>query len=135
MLRLGSERPELRVVSDQFGCPTYTTDLARATLAVAGQLPDRRAGDEGFGLFHASGAGDTSWAGFAQAIFGIMATKGSRGPNIIPIATMDYPTPARRPANSRLDCGKLHRVFGIRQPPWFDGLSRCLDRLKHHPAN
>lgn len=129
MLRLGADRPELRVVSDQLGCPTYATDLARAILAVAAQLPDRPAGDAGYGVFHASGSGDTSWAGFASAIFDRAAAAGARPVRVVPIATADYPTPARRPANSRLDCNKLNHVYGVGQPHWFDGLSRCLARL------
>ena len=129
MLRLAADRPELRVVSDQLGCPTYATDLARAILALSVQLPARPAGDEGYGVFHASGSGDTSWAGFASAIFELSAAQGGPAARVVPIATADYPTPARRPANSRLDCNKLHKVFGVRQPHWFDGLARCLDRL------
>lgn len=129
MLRLAADRPELRVVSDQLGCPTYATDLARAILAVAAQLPGRPAGDDGFGIFHASGSGDTSWAGFAQAIFDRAAAMGLPAARVVPIATAEYPTPARRPSNSRLDCNKLSRLYGVSQPHWFDGLSRCLARL------
>jgi dTDP-4-dehydrorhamnose reductase len=129
MLRLAADRPELRVVSDQLGCPTYATDLARAILDISGKLAAGEAGDERFGVFHASGTGDTSWAGFATAIFELAAAQGWPASRVIPIATADYPTPARRPANSRLDCNKLHKVYGIRQPHWFDGLSRCLARL------
>lgn len=129
MLRLAADRPELRVVSDQLGCPTYATDLARAILALAGQLPARPAGDAGYGVFHASGTGDTSWAGFASAIFALSAAQGGPAARVIPIATADYPTPARRPANSRLDCNKLHAIYGLRQPHWHDGLQRCLAQL------
>lgn len=129
MLRLAADRPELRVVSDQFGCPTYATDLARAILGIAGHLPGGEAGGERFGVFHASGTGDTSWAGFATAIFELAAAQGRAASRVVPIATADYPTPARRPANSRLDCVKLQKVYGIRQPHWFDGLSRCLAEL------
>jgi len=129
MLRLAADRPELRVVSDQLGCPTYATDLASAILDIAGKLSGGKAGDERFGVFHASGTGDTSWAGFATAIFELAAAQGRAASRVLPIATADYPTPARRPANSRLDCSKLHKVYGIRQPHWFDGLSRCLTRL------
>jgi len=129
MLRLAADRPELRVVSDQLGGPTYATDLARAILAIASTLPARPAGDGGFGLFHASGTGDTSWAGFASAIFERAAAECLPAARVVPIATADYPTPARRPANSRLDCNKLHKVYGICQPHWYDGLARCLSRL------
>jgi len=129
MLRLAADRLEMRVVSDQLGCPTYATDLAQAILAVASQLPGRPAGDQGYGIFHASGSGDTSWAGFASAIFDRTVAMGRKGARVVPIATADYPTPARRPANSRLDCGKLYQIYGVSQPHWFDGLSRCLVRL------
>lgn len=129
MLRLAADRPELRVVSDQLGCPTYATDLARAILEISGKLAGGEAGDERFGVFHASGTGDTSWAGFASAIFEVAQGHGWAVSGVVPIATADYPTPARRPANSRLDCNRLQKVYGIRQPHWFDGLSRCLARL------
>jgi dTDP-4-dehydrorhamnose reductase len=129
MLRLAADRPELRVVSDQLGCPTYATDLARSILDISGKLAGAEAGDERFGLFHASGTGDTSWAGFASAIFELSARQGGATAQVTPIATADYPTPARRPANSRLSCNQIQRVYGIRQPHWFDGLSRCLGRL------
>lgn len=130
MLRLGADRPALRVVSDQLGCPTYATDLARAILSIATQLPTRPAGDEGYGIFHASGSGDTSWAGFAAAIFDRVAELGGTATQVIPIATADYPTAACRPANSRLDCSTIFQVYGVRQPHWFDGLCRCLARLE-----
>jgi dTDP-4-dehydrorhamnose reductase len=129
MLRLAADGPELRVVSDQLGGPTYATDLARAILAIAPTLPARQAGDDGIGVFHASASGDTSWAGFANAIFERAVAEGLPAARIMPIATADYPTPAQRPANSRLNCNKLHRVYGIRQPHWYDGLTRCLSRL------
>lgn len=129
MRRLAGERPELRVVGDQLGCPTYATDLARVILAMAGRLPDSRAGSEAFGVFHAAGSGETSWAGFARAIVRHEAARGAPAPPVVPIPSADYPTPARRPANSRLDCSKLARIYGIRLPHWEDGLSRCLARL------
>jgi dTDP-4-dehydrorhamnose reductase len=129
MLRLAADRPELRVVSDQLGGPTYATDLAQAIIAIAASLPARPARDEGFGVFHASGTGDASWAGFATAIFERAAAEGLPVARVVPITTADFRTPARRPANSRLDCNKLHRVYGIHQPHWYDGLTRCLSRL------
>ncbi|MCZ8375758.1 MAG: dTDP-4-dehydrorhamnose reductase [Beijerinckiaceae bacterium] len=127
--RLARERPELRVVGDQCGCPTYAADLARAILAVAGHLPDRAAGSDVFGIFHVAGSGETSWAGFARAIVTHEAAKGAPVPPVVPIPSAEYPTPARRPANSRLDCSKLNRIYGIRLPHWEDGLSRCLARV------
>ncbi|MCZ8182206.1 MAG: dTDP-4-dehydrorhamnose reductase [Beijerinckiaceae bacterium] len=129
MRRLARERPELRVVGDQLGCPTYATDLARVILAMAGRLPESPAGSDVFGIFHAAGSGETSWAGFARAILAHEAAKGVPPPPVVAIPSAEYPTPARRPANSRLDCSKLNRIYGIRLPDWEEGLSRCLARL------
>ncbi|NOT39669.1 MAG: dTDP-4-dehydrorhamnose reductase [Alphaproteobacteria bacterium] len=121
MLRLGAERDALRVVDDQRGCPTFADDLAAAVLALAGRLPDA-AGQ----TFHLAGGGATTWFGFAQAVFAEAARFGVRAPRLAPIATVDYPTPARRPANSILDCSKAKRVLGVELSPWDDGLSRML---------
>ncbi|MGF6228735.1 dTDP-4-dehydrorhamnose reductase [Inquilinus ginsengisoli] len=118
MLRLGAERPELRIVADQRGGPTAAADIAAAILAIRerAQAP----GFDGWGTFHFAGAPATSWHDFAAAIF---AEKGGAAPALRPIATSDYPTPARRPSNSVLDCGKIGRVFGLAQPDWRRALS------------
>jgi dTDP-4-dehydrorhamnose reductase len=127
MLRAGKRAPRLRVVSDQVGCPTYADDLAMACLAVADRL--LAAGQERVeekslgGIYHAAGQGSTSWHGFASAIFAAAAPHGWPQPPIDAIATADWPTPARRPADSRLDCAKLERVFGVRLPAWQDSLA------------
>ena len=128
MLRLAQERPELGVVDDQFGCPTYAPHLADAILAIVRAL---RSGDgeRRWGIYHAAGDGDTSWYGLAQAIFEETGTRDGKQPLIKALATPQYPTPARRPANSRLDCSKLHDSFGVRQPHWRSGLSDCLHEL------
>jgi dTDP-4-dehydrorhamnose reductase len=114
MLRLAAERPELRVVADQRGGPTEAAAIADALLTMAGQL-DR---GEPWGTYHFSGAPAISWHGFATEIVGRAASGLGRVPTVTAIGTADYPTPARRPANSVLDCTKIERQFGIHQPDW-----------------
>ncbi len=120
MLRLGAERDVLRVVDDQRGCPTFADDLAEGVIRIAGKLGDR------WGTYHLTGGGETTWFGFARAIFAEAAALGARSPRLEPITTADYPTPAKRPANSVLDGAKVKRAFGVELPPWNDGLSRML---------
>ena len=133
MLRLAASRPELGVVDDQIGCPTYAPHLARAildiTAAVTGEKPAGPTGAPPWGVYHASGTGETSWAGFAREIFKLSAARGGPAANVKPIGTVDYPTPAKRPANSRLDCSKLAATFGVRQPDWREGTAECVARL------
>jgi dTDP-4-dehydrorhamnose reductase len=124
MLALAKARPELRVVADQRGRPTAAGDLADAILAIAPRLV--AGAPEASGVFHFAGEGTTSWAGFAEAIFELA---GDPKPKVIPIPTADYPTPARRPLNSELDCGRIERVFGLRPRPWRDGLAEALHEL------
>jgi dTDP-4-dehydrorhamnose reductase len=127
MLRLAATRDELGVVSDQYGCPTWAQDVAKATLLLSGRLLD---GDPAAqGLFHAAGEGDASWADFAEAIFSGSAARGGPTARVKPITTAEYPTPARRPANSRLDCERLHQVLGWRPGPWRQSLPSCLAEL------
>lgn len=129
MLSVGKSRDRLTVVADQVGCPTTAGDLADAILAIVGTL--RRDGwRPGYnGIFHAAGSGETSWHGLAVASFEEAARHGARMPEVVPIATADWPTPAKRPANSRLDCGKLQGTFGVRLPHWRDSLTRTIDRI------
>ncbi len=129
MLRLADSRDEVGVVADQIGNPTYADDIAAAVLTIARNLLSARQDAALRGVFHMSAAGETSWAGFAGAIFAGRAARGGTPCRVRSITTADYPTPARRPANSRLDCAKLARFHDVRLPPWQDGLSRCLDRL------
>lgn len=121
MLRLGRERAEVSVVADQVGGPTPAAAIADACLTVARALAG---GAEG-GTFHLAGAPDVSWAGFAEAI---MAEAGLAA-RVNPIPTAAYPTPARRPANSRLDCSSLERAFGVGRPDWRAGLRDVLRDL------
>ena len=129
MLRLAETRDEIAVVDDQIGVPTYAPDLADVVLAVATRLPAAAIGSDVFGVFHAAGSGEVTWCGFAREIFRLEAAAGRKAPHVKPIPTSAYPTPARRPANSRLDCSRLDHVVGLRLPPWPDGLARCLERL------
>jgi dTDP-4-dehydrorhamnose reductase len=130
MLHLGRTRDLLRVVADQRGCPTSAADLAAAILAIATRLETGGWRDDMAAVFHAAGSGDTTWHGFAQAVFENAARHGVKAPlTVEAITTADYPTPARRPANSRLDCGRLEAVFGVRMPHWRDSLARTVDEI------
>jgi dTDP-4-dehydrorhamnose reductase len=126
MLRAGRRNPILRVVADQLGCPTNADDLAAACLAVADQLLAQQAipGKQHAlgGIYHAAGTGHTTWHGFATAIFEEAAVHGWPQPPVHAIATADWPTPARRPADSRLDCTRLEAAFGVRLPAWRESL-------------
>ncbi|MEJ0075792.1 MAG: dTDP-4-dehydrorhamnose reductase [Alphaproteobacteria bacterium] len=121
MLRLATTHDELRVVSDQQGCPTSTADLAAAILAIA---PHLTANENVWGTYHYSGSGVTTWHGFASRIVAAQAPLTGRTPRVISIPTRDFPTPARRPANSVLDCGKFARVFGFGGRSWTDEADR-----------
>ena len=130
---LGAAAPRLRVVADQQGCPTAAADLAAAVLAVAARLREGWR-DEYAGVFHTAGTGATTWHGLAVAIFEEAARHGRPVPAVDAIATADWPTPARRPPDSRLDCGKLHRVFGVRLPAWRPSLAGVVDALLAAPS-
>jgi dTDP-4-dehydrorhamnose reductase len=132
MLNAGRMRDVLRVVADQQGCPTTALDLADAILAIADLILSEGWQDGFGGVFHAAGGGSTTWHGLACATFAEAAARapGLKIPTVEPIATADWPTPARRPADSRLDCGKLERVFGLRLPPWQNGLARTLAAME-----
>lgn len=129
MLRLGEERPELGIVADQVGCPTAAADIADTVLAVARRIAGRPENTP-WGTYHYSGAPRTSWHGFAAAIFDIRREiTGAAPPALRAIATSDYPTPARRPANSELDCSKLRARFGIGPADWRASLAEVLNEL------
>ena len=123
MLRLGAQRDSLGIVADQFGGPTYAGDIAAALLTMAKQAlqPDFCA----WGIYHFAGEPHVSWHGFAATIFDAGVAQGLlvQSPLVNPIATTDYPTPANRPANSRLDCSRIHSVFGIMPSDWQAALS------------
>lgn len=127
MRRLMRERPELKIVADQIGAPTWCRSLAEATAQVLAQVgsPARGADKpEPWGVYHMTNGGETSWHGFAQAI--LEFDKPETSARLLPIPSSDYPTPAKRPLNSRLDNEKLERVFGIRLPDWRDALKLCM---------
>ena len=134
MLRLGAERPEVGVVVDQVGCPTYAPHLADAILRIAHALraPQTAGAPPAgpWGIYHAAGSGETSWHGFAIAIFAETAARGLKVPRVAPLTTQQYPTPAARPANSRLDCSRLAATFAVRLPEWQAGIRTCLDELR-----
>ncbi|MDB2609479.1 dTDP-4-dehydrorhamnose reductase [Paracoccaceae bacterium] len=123
MLRLSDTRDALNIVADQIGGPTPARDIAAACLEMEEQLitdPSKS------GTYHYSGAPDVSWADFAQAIF----EQAGRAVTVTPIPTTDYPTPAKRPLNSRMDCGATQRAFGIQRPDWRDELNMILQELE-----
>jgi dTDP-4-dehydrorhamnose reductase len=129
MLRLAAERDEVGVVADQVGSPTSALDIADGVLKVGRNLVERPQERALRGIFHMAGGGFASWADFAQEIFAVSARLGGPGARVRPIGTADYPTPARRPANSRLDCGKLAGIHGVVLPPWQASLEACIRRL------
>jgi dTDP-4-dehydrorhamnose reductase len=128
MLRVGAERDRLRVVADQRGCPTTAADLADAILAIAARLGEGWR-DDYAGVCHAAGSGETTWHGLAVATFEEAARFGARVPVVEAITTAAYPTRAKRPADSRLDSGKLATVFGVRLPAWRDSLARTIEAV------
>ena len=123
MIAAGRKMPLLRVVADQCGTPTAAGDLADALLAIADQMNVTGWRDAYRGVFHATNAGETTWYGFAQAIFEEAAKQGYHPPQVQPITTAEWPTPTRRPPDSRLDCTKLKQVFGVELPPWRESLA------------
>jgi dTDP-4-dehydrorhamnose reductase len=129
MLQAGETREVVRVVDDQHGAPTAARDLARAILDLVERMNGAHGQGYSAGLYHLTARGETTWHGFAAAIFSGWARRGGRVPRLQPITTGDYPTAARRPTNSRLDCGKIERAFGLRLPVWQDSLESCLDEI------
>jgi dTDP-4-dehydrorhamnose reductase len=127
MLRLGAERPELRVVDDQLGAPTSAAAIASGTARLVEQPLSG-----GWGIYHMTAAGSTSWYGFARAIFqeAVLATK----PRVQPIPSSDYPTPARRPTNSVLSNDRFAQTFGFRLPAWEQQLNEVLAAMQIETA-
>lgn len=126
MLRLAGERDRLTIVADQRGCPTATRDIAEALLTVARQM---EAGTARFGTYHFAGTGATTWHGFASAIIAEAGRHTGRHPEVAAITTADYPTPARRPANSELDSSLFERTFRYRAAPWQSRVKDVVDGL------
>jgi len=129
MLRLAADRDEVSVVADQVGNPTSALAIADAILRIATNMvsdssPALR------GVFHMTAQGEASWADFAEMIFAASAARGGPYASVRRIGTVDYPTPATRPANSRLDCGRIARVHGVTLPDWRTSLDAVMDRLQ-----
>lgn len=128
MLRLGAQRDELRVVDDQHGAPTSAADIALAILTMAPRLSAGTDPDL-LGTFHYSNAGETTWRRFAEAIFADSAGWSGARAKVAPIPTAEYPTPARRPLNSRLDCTKIERVYTVARLTWREALAGVLEEI------
>jgi len=128
MQRLARERDTLGVVDDQFGAPTWSRLIGEATALVVARWMDRPDQTATSGIYHLSCGGRTSWHGFTAAILAHLAQTETKLAKLNAIPTTGYPTPAARPANSQLDCGKLAATFGVRLPDWENALALCLDQ-------
>jgi dTDP-4-dehydrorhamnose reductase len=128
ILRLAEQRQELRIIADQRGCPTAARDLAKVCVDIA--LKCVAAPNQArYGLYHCAGGGEASWFEFATAIVHLSAARLGRRPQVVPIRTIDYPTAAVRPTDSRLECGAIARAFGLTLRPWRVALAETIDRL------
>ena len=134
MLRLAGERDSLRIVGDQDGSPTYAIDLATALYSMARQMGGAAKDDPRWGTYHLTNSGTATWAELAGATLAASVPYGGRQVPVQPIITAEYPTPARRPGNSRLDCNKAEKAFGIALPPWQDAIARCVAELLAKPV-
>ncbi|GDX39540.1 NAD(P)-dependent oxidoreductase [Methylocystaceae bacterium] len=128
MLRLGADRDEVSVVSDQLGNPTSALDIADALIKITKRLAQNPS-EILYGTFHMSGQGEASWADMAQVIFDTLEAQGRKAVKVRRIKTQDYPTPAKRPENSRLDNAKLKNVYGVTLPHWRSSLIQCVEQL------
>ena len=128
MMRLAREREQLRVVHDQFGCPTWSRLIAETTTLALRQVLAANNAQALSGVYHLASAGHTNWHGFAEAIIGLMPADEKKCKSVDPITTAEYPTPAKRPAYSVLSCEKLTRTFGVKLPGWEEGLKMVLEK-------
>jgi dTDP-4-dehydrorhamnose reductase len=126
MLALGAARPVLRVVNDQIGCPTSATDIASALKTIVERLVSN---DGPWGTFHFVNSGEATWYEFARQVFARASKHGMRAPSVEPIFTTEYPTAARRPANSRLSAAGLGSDFDIHPRPWRLAIDEVVDAL------
>ncbi len=129
MLRLAAARDTLGVVADQQGCPTYAPHLADAIMGLSCHILNNTVPDDAWGVYCAAGSGETSWHGFASEIFAQSRKHGGPWAAAKPISTAEFPTPARRPANSRLNCDRLANAFGLRLPHWKEGAAACVKTI------
>ncbi len=133
MLRLGETRAELSIVADQKGSPSYAPDLADAILNIARQRVESTAGSFGAGIYHMTGSGEATWADLAEEVFAEAARLGRAPVCVKRINSAQYPTPAKRPSNSRLDNSRLNHVFGVTLPDWRVSARICVNRLLGAP--
>ena len=127
ILRLAQERDRLTIVADQRGCPTAARDIAQACIDVAlrcAKEPEQAP----YGTYHFAGAGEATWFEFASTIVELAAERTHRSPQVVPIRTIDYPTPAFRPADGRLDCTKILHHFDVTMRPWREALGETINR-------
>jgi dTDP-4-dehydrorhamnose reductase len=129
MLRLAGERDRVRVVDDQVGCPTYALDIAGSIIEIAQRWMSAEDPARYAGILHLAGSEAMTWYKFACAIFSGIAARGGKSLPVDRISTAEYPTPALRPANSRLSTARLEALFDIRLPRTEVSLANCLDRL------
>jgi dTDP-4-dehydrorhamnose reductase len=128
MMRLGREREVIQVVDDQYGCPTYAADLAETILRIAAKLLEGR--QVHWGTYHYCGKGVTTWHGFAEEIFRLASEYESlQVKRVEPVSTSEYPTAAKRPTSSILDCSVLESTFNINPQPWAESLVHMLEVL------
>jgi dTDP-4-dehydrorhamnose reductase len=128
MLRLGAERDELRVVADQYGTPTHAGDLAAALAVIAKRFSEDPSRESG--VWHCANTGETTWHGLATYAFASAAHQGLKVPQAVEaITTADYPTPARRPMDSRLNCSKIAKDFGISLRPWQEAVDEIVAQI------
>jgi dTDP-4-dehydrorhamnose reductase len=127
MMRLAREREKLRVVRDQFGCPTWSRLIAETTALAVQKVLSHRDPGAFKGVYHLAASGHTNWHGFAQAIIQLMPAEGKKCLTVEPITTQEYPLPAKRPAYSVLSCDKLQRTFGLQLPDWQESLRHVLE--------
>jgi dTDP-4-dehydrorhamnose reductase len=133
MLRLAADREKLTVVADQFGAPTSAAVMADLTAQLVGRYAREGAKKFPYGVYHAVNSGETHWCDYARFVVGTAIAAGkplkATPDNITPITTAQYPTPAKRPANSRLDTKKFRNTFGLRLPPWQESLQHVLQQI------
>ena len=140
ILRLARQKEELRIVDDQHGAPTWSRDLARVIVTVMKRVSNQAAESDSSiqdavravqGVYHAAGSGETTWFGFAQEFLRLAAAarRHAKMARLAPIPTHEYPTPARRPANSRLNCSRLQQVFGVTMPKWQESVAAVVSEV------
>lgn len=137
VLRLAKERDEMRIVADQFGAPTWARMLANSTTEILRSWYADQAAEHALGLYHLTACGSTSWHQYASEIVQLAkkydVSISGKPLRILPIATREYPLPAKRPANSALSSDKIQRTFGLKLPAWQDDLANCVEELCRLP--